>query len=229
MTSLELVDFINELRRQQGETVVLRHDSFLAKVQKVLGEAAPKFFGTVKRPQPAGGEREYPCYIFPKREATLMAMSYSHEVSAQVYDKMEALEKQVRGQSQHQVPQTLRQALLFAAEQQEVIERQQLALTLAQPKVEFVDRFVDREDTYTATAIGKKLNVSAQTLNKWLVQKGALFVTRKHFSQWYLEKGYGVEKYGESANGHVYQSVYHTPAGAEWILSNFKIQDVRMK
>ena len=41
MTSLELVDFINSTRKK-GESE-LRHDHFMAKVPKVLGEAAPKF------------------------------------------------------------------------------------------------------------------------------------------------------------------------------------------
>lgn len=74
MTSLELVEFINS-QRKEGESE-LRHDNFMAKVPKVLGNAAPKFLGTVQRPQPTGGFREYPCYRFPKREACLMAMSY---------------------------------------------------------------------------------------------------------------------------------------------------------
>jgi len=71
MSSIELVDFINSQRNPDESE--LRHDNFMAKVPKVLGDAAPKFLGTVQRPQPAGGFREYPVYRFPKREACLMA------------------------------------------------------------------------------------------------------------------------------------------------------------
>jgi hypothetical protein len=41
--------------------------------------------------------RELPCYQFPKREACLMAMSYSYELQAKVYDYMEELDRQAHG------------------------------------------------------------------------------------------------------------------------------------
>lgn len=44
MTSLELVQFINN-QRDAGESE-LRHDHFMEKVPKVLGEGAPKFRDT---------------------------------------------------------------------------------------------------------------------------------------------------------------------------------------
>jgi phage antirepressor YoqD-like protein len=228
MTSLELVDYINELRAAEGGYTPLRHDSFLTKVGKVLGNDAQKFVGVYK----GGNGQERPLYKLPKREATLMAMSYSNEISAQVYDKMEALEKQAKVQQQpasFAIPQTFPQALRLALEQAELIEKQTLELQYAAPKVAFVDNFVSRGDNLTATAIGKKLNVSAQVLNKWLIRKNALFLDRKHFCQWYIAKGYGVEKWVSAANsttGKVVSSIYHTPAGAAWIASNFNIREV---
>lgn len=36
--------------------------------------------------------RDLPCYRFPKREACLMAMSYSYELQATVFDRMTELE-----------------------------------------------------------------------------------------------------------------------------------------
>nr|WP_316644186.1 hypothetical protein [uncultured Roseateles sp.] len=64
MTSLELVEFINS-QRSAGETE-LRHDHFMAKVPKVLGEGVPKFRDTYLNPQ---NGQSYPCYRFPKCEA----------------------------------------------------------------------------------------------------------------------------------------------------------------
>ena len=87
MTSLELVDFINSTRKK-GESE-LRHDHFMAKVPKVLGEAAPKF-----RDSYTGKDNtSRTCYRFPKREACLMAMSYSYELQAKVFDRMTELEE----------------------------------------------------------------------------------------------------------------------------------------
>lgn len=88
MTSFWSVDFINS-QRGEGDAE-LRHDHFMAKVPKVLGEGGvPKFRDTYVNPQ---NGQTYPCYRFPKREACLMAMSYSYELQAKVYDRMTALE-----------------------------------------------------------------------------------------------------------------------------------------
>jgi hypothetical protein len=94
MTSLELVDYINS-QRGEGE-VELRHDHFMAKVPKVLGEAAPKFLGTAFYTNGTGAQVQRNIYRFPKREACLMAMSYSYELQAKVFDRMTALEEQQR-------------------------------------------------------------------------------------------------------------------------------------
>ncbi len=95
MTSIELADVINAARKTEAAGAPfseLRHDHLMSKIVKVLGAAAPKFLGTVLRPQPAGGTREYPCYHLPKREAELVAMSESYAVQARVYDRMVELE-----------------------------------------------------------------------------------------------------------------------------------------
>lgn len=87
MTSIELVDFINS-QRKDGDAE-LRHDNFMAKVPKVLGEnQSPKFLGDYTDSK----GRTYPCYTLPKREVCLMAMSYSYEIQAKVFDRMTELE-----------------------------------------------------------------------------------------------------------------------------------------
>jgi hypothetical protein len=63
---------------KEGEAE-LRHRDFCVKVPKVLGEEmSEKFRASLKD---AYG-REQPGYRFPKREACLMAMSYSYDLQA---------------------------------------------------------------------------------------------------------------------------------------------------
>ncbi|MCC8367982.1 Rha family transcriptional regulator [Xenorhabdus sp. PB61.4] len=99
MTSLEMVDYINADRKAKAEAEgltfpckkyrKLQHKDFLKKVPKVLGEEhSAKFFAQYKD----STGRELPCYRFTKREACLMAMSYSYELQAQVFDHMTELE-----------------------------------------------------------------------------------------------------------------------------------------
>lgn len=101
MTSLELVDFINQHRKEAAKRegkpfpsdgyAELRHDHFMAKVPDVLGEKdAPKFRDIYLDRM----NRQQSCYRFPKREACLMAMSYSYDIQAKVFDRMTELEQQ---------------------------------------------------------------------------------------------------------------------------------------
>ena len=96
MTSLEIVQFINQSRINNGDITLVQHKDFMRKVPKVLGGGVGKFSHTYTHPQ---NGQEYPCYRFPKREACLMAMSYSYEIQAQVFDRMTAMENHIRSQS----------------------------------------------------------------------------------------------------------------------------------
>ncbi|HGJ5884034.1 Rha family transcriptional regulator [Arsenophonus sp.] len=98
MSSLEMIDYINADRASKAKSEglafpckkyrQLQHRSFLTKVPKVLGEHLAKFFAQYKD----STGRDLPCYRFPKREACLMAMSYSYELQATVFDRMTELE-----------------------------------------------------------------------------------------------------------------------------------------
>lgn len=99
ISSMEMVDYINAERQSKAEAEgllfpckkyrKLRHDSLMLKVPKVLGEnQSPKFSGDYTDEK----GRTYPCFHFPKREACLIAMSYSYELQAQVFDHMTQLE-----------------------------------------------------------------------------------------------------------------------------------------
>jgi hypothetical protein len=78
MSSLEIVDVINDERKADAEEVgtrfvALRHADFMVKLQKHPGIDSTKFFGQYKD----GSGRMVKCYQLPKREAELMVMSES--------------------------------------------------------------------------------------------------------------------------------------------------------
>lgn len=99
MSSLEMVDYINADRKSKAQIQgmpfpckkyrKLQHKDLLKKAPRVLGEnQSAKYFAQYKD----STGRYLPCYQFPKREACLIAMSYSYELQAQVFDHMTALE-----------------------------------------------------------------------------------------------------------------------------------------
>lgn len=162
MTSLELVEFINSQRAP--EESVLRHDNFMAKVPKVLGEKDALKFKAIY--QDAYG-RDKAMYRFPKREACLMAMSYSYDLQAKVFDHMTELEEQL-AKPQHVIPQTLPEALRLAADLAEQRNAAQAALAIAAPKAEALDRIADAEGAVNPTVAAKTLQVQPKKLFDWL-------------------------------------------------------------
>lgn len=89
MSSVDMVNYINTTR--EAGKPILRHDSFMDKVPKVLGNDAPKFIGTSSYTG-NNAEQVRKVYNFPEREAMLMAMSYSYKLQAVVYDSWKAEE-----------------------------------------------------------------------------------------------------------------------------------------
>lgn len=85
MTSLELVETINQVRATEGKKS-LRHDNFMVKIEKHPGIDSPKFLGEYTD----STGRNLKCYRLPKRECELMVMSESLAVQTTVYDKLSA-------------------------------------------------------------------------------------------------------------------------------------------
>lgn len=212
MTSLQLVDFINS-ERKAGEAE-LRHDHFMAKVPYVLGvEHAPKFRGIYLD---AYG-REKPCYNFPKREACLMAMSYSYDLQAKVFDRMTAMEDK---QATPAVPQSLSAALRLAADQADLIEQQQAQLAIAAPKAAFVDFYVDATGLKGFREVAKLLKVNEARLREFLSDKKIMYRLGGDWVAYqpHIDAGRFAVKAGASLiNGHAFNRSLFTPKGIEWM------------
>ena len=206
MTSLELVEFINS-QRKEGDAI-LTHADFLKKVPKVLGGGEGKFSDTYIHPQ---NGQTYPCYVFPKREACLMAMSYSYDLQAVVYDRMTELE------NQHSLPtnyiEALEQLLISKKSEQQANER----LAIAAPKVSYFDAVVEREHLLNATQVAQKLKLSAVALNRKLDEIGVYNKAVKSsrvFQQWFVDKGYGLVRQTEMG----YPQAMFTLSGEAWVV-----------
>ena len=227
MSSLELVDYINS-QRGEGEAE-LRHSDFLAKVPNVLGGGERNFSSTYRDVQ----NKERPCYSFPKREACLMAMSYSYDLQAKVFDRMTALEQQAA--QGFTIPQTMPEALRLAAELAE--QRDQLALenraqaaalAEAQPKVAGFDLITAGEKSITIRESAKLLGIKETSLTKWLHEHGWTYRLNGRWvaKQEHIQGGrliYKEAKYTDEKTGHeVYAPYCHvTPKGLAKLAREF--------
>ncbi|WP_342650894.1 phage antirepressor KilAC domain-containing protein [Pseudomonas sp. REB1044] len=185
MTSLELVDFINS-RRSPGDPA-LDHGDFLKKVPKVLGACAGSFSTTYQVPGPRGGYRSAPCYRFPKRESCLMAMSYSYELQAAVFDYMTELEQKLAKSPTDVMaalsdPAVLKGLLLENVEKRLALEGDNRELSsenllLEQkvaadaPKVEFHDQVVVSHNVMYVREVAQAIGTGQNRLFDFLKQK----------------------------------------------------------
>lgn len=183
MTSLELVDFINVKRKEAGAGAVLRHDHFMAKVPKVLKVDAPKFRDIYRD----GQNRSQDCYRFPKREACLMAMSYSYELQAAVFDYMTELEQRLVNPQADVLaalsdPAVLKGLLLENVEKRLALEGDNRELVsenllLEQkvaadaPKVEFHDQVVVSHNVMYVREVAQAIGTGQNRLFDFLKQK----------------------------------------------------------
>jgi phage antirepressor YoqD-like protein len=210
MTSLELVQFINN-QRDTGEPELL-HKNFMQKVPSVLGEGCAKFLATYTHHQ---NLQTYSCYKFPKREACLMAMSYSYDLQAKVFDRMTELEQQ----QGPKLPKTFSEALRLAAEQAEQIEAQALQIERQKPAVEFVNRYaVADSGSKGFRETCKLLKADEHKFKAWLMSKKIMYRLSGKLTahQNHIDAGRFEVMAGE-ANGHAFNSCKFTPKGVVWI------------
>ena len=176
MTSHELVEFINNHRKEQAEGsgyafpskgfAKLEHKNFLPKVPEVLGvETSAKFLADL----PDSYGRLQPAYRFPKREATLMAMSYSYALQAAVYDHMTALEAKVATPALPDFTDPAVAARAWA-EQYEAKKQAQQQLAIAAPKAQALDRITQADGEMCITNAAKTIGVQPKKLFEWLEQ-----------------------------------------------------------
>lgn len=167
MVSLELVDYINDSRKFDEKPVQLRHADFMAKVPKVLGiETSEKFRSSYL----AGNGEQRPCYRFPKREACLMAMSYSYELQAQVFDRMTAMEDALKANKPVELSRMDLIQLALQAEQENQALRGQVAVL--EPKANALDIIADTSNTYTIRECVKAIgSIREKELIQLLIDK----------------------------------------------------------
>lgn len=216
MVSLELVDYINDSRKFDEKPVQLRHADFMAKVPKVLGmETSEKFRSSYL----AGNGEQRPCYRFPKREACLMAMSYSYELQAQVFDRMTAMENHIAAQNlpSYAIDDPIERAKKWIEEEkqkQAVIHQ----LEIAAPKVAFVDKYVAGNGNKTFRQVAKLLGANERKFRDFLKKEKIMY---KLNGEWLAYQNHIDAKRfhnntGISESNHTFTRSLFTPKGVEW-------------
>ena len=174
MSSLELVDYINAHRKEvatiEKPYVELNHSDFMRKVPRVLSdEGSRKFSDTYIHTQ---NGQTYPCFRFPKREACLMAMSYSYELQAQVFDRMTAMEEALKKPA-ITLPDFTdpAEAAMAWAEQYKAKQLAEKQVAVLAPKAQALDTIANTSQTYCLRECAKTIGIKESDLIDLLLLK----------------------------------------------------------
>lgn len=152
------------------------HSHFMAKAEKVIGEDLPKFWDISK--DSYGRDRKI--LLLPEREACLMAMSYSYELQAYVFDQWQ-LEKS----KTPALPSMKELALMVVAAEEE----KEKALLMVEQKSQHIESLESLfHNGGTISQFAKQLNgVNSQKINLWLNSN----------TNWLYDENNGkIDKYG---------------------------------
>lgn len=130
--------------------------------------------------------QDYPQYGLDKDTSLTLLLGYDAVARMKVVKRWQELENL---SIQSPLPQTFAQALRLAAEQQEEIERQQLALEQAKPKVVYADTMLNSDGTVLVRDAAKTLGVPVRKLEHALRDKGVILSNNAPAAE-YVSKGY---------------------------------------
>lgn len=182
--------------REIAELTGKQHKHVLEDTRKMLEElglTSADF--SVNLPDAYG--RPQPAFALPKRESIILVSGYNIQMRAKIVDRWQELEAQQQKNSivMPNFTDPAEAAIAWATE----YKAKQLALQqleVAKPKVEFVDKFVERGTNRNVTSVAKELGVTAIKLGKWLRAKGYMnkATDKQVWNKEFIDKGYGVQK-----------------------------------
>lgn len=210
----------NELTMTSREIAVLvesRHTDVCRSIERLMDAKAISGYAPSAYTHEQNGQ-QYQEYRINKRDSYVVVAQLSPLFTARLVDRWQELESR----NLISVPKTLSEALRLAADQAEVIERQQLELSHARPAVQFLEQYVETRSTKSLREVAKVLGQREREFISKLHADGIIF---KQAGSWYPHadyhhRGYFEVKTGE-ANGHAFNQTRFTPSGIALIAKRF--------
>ena len=156
--------------REIAELCDKRHDNVMADIRKMLDELdiyAPDFSGTFITEQ----GNQYECFNLPKRECLILVSGYNLKLRTKIIDRWQELEQATTPR----LPQTYLEALRALADEVEAHEHTQQQLAIAEPKVQYFDKLVERNLLTNFTTTAKEFGVKRKDFVAYLLDNGYIY------------------------------------------------------
>lgn len=214
MSSKDLLELINQIRQNFGESPVRLNDFN----NRIIDELDGQHYEIFVVQNSNNTQSTY--FNLTIEQCTLVGMRESKGVRRSVLEKLKQLE-----QPQISLPNFTDPAEAAIAWANEYKAKQALAIELkaAEPKINFYDKVGDSNNLLIASKIGQSFKtnpMSAVTLNKHLEKLDVYNMAIKSgrvFKQWFVDKGLG--RMVQNDNG--YPQAKFTTDGQQWITEMF--------
>jgi phage antirepressor YoqD-like protein/predicted transcriptional regulator len=196
--------------REIASVVKSRHDSVKRTMITLQQKGLIAFTQTVEK----GEGRPAEVYHVNKRDSYVVVAQLSPEFTAVLVDRWQELENR----NKPKLPQTFAEALQLAADQARQLE-------LAAPKVEFHDKIVNDEKTFSFRDAAKKIQQRPNKFIAWLRESGYICLNNLAKQQ-YITQGLFATHSGVSESEHHFTQCRVTSKGLSYFTS--KLGEVRL-
>ena len=185
MSSLEIA----ELTGKQHKNVLVD----IRKMMDDLGINSAEF--TAQYKDSIG--RSLVMFNLPKRETLILVSGYSVAMRARIIDRWQELEEanKSNGIFMPNFSDPVEAAIAWANEKR-ISQMLEQKIQEQKPKVEYVEKYVERNNTKNITATAKEIGISGRKLGEWLRKKDYAFkrTDKLVWKQQFIDEGYGVMK-----------------------------------
>ena len=210
--------------REIAELVESRHSDIVRSILRLMANKVISGYAPMAYTHPQNGQT-YECYHLNKRDSLIVVAQNCPQFTARIVDRWQELEEKERSNSLvlPNFTDPAEAAIAWATE----YKAKQLAmqqLEVAKPKVEYFEKYVERNNLKSITDVAKEMGISSKALGVWLRKNGHAWTNKTpvRWSQPFIDKGYGEMKQYTTNGGFDGTQAMFTAAGDVFVKQAYK-------
>ena len=224
LTVIESSNVLTMSSREIAELTGKQHKDVIRDIRNMLNQLEIQSAQFCAQYKDSTG-RSLPMFNLPKDETLCLIAGYNVQVRMRIIKRWQELEAKGKPDLSTDVGKLLLIQEMAAKQLELISENKRISesLSIAAPKAEFVDSFVDSTGLKSFRKVAKILGINERKFRQFLADNKIMY---KQNGDWlpyaeHINAGRFVNKTGES-QGHAFISTYFTPKGEVWIAGLLK-------